>query len=1448
MQNPTTASDFQSWVAACTNPSNPNNSPNNNPSVGDVDSVAIRLRQEARLHFQQLSSPGSPTPADADADGPSSLSTVAQDLSKASSSTPNGALAILVSALRPAISTDGSVVSRRRGLHCLEGALEGTSSLTQGVRQAVGNFLVELCRVEGEQTVHGATESFVDAENLTAEEVTRRLQAMEQAHTAGHDSNSFAAREDVRDSAVACLKALLRSRLDFFPTQQSKNKSLSEASSGSLLDQPIKEARSVVCESVELRLKLAMSGVCYRCASDPIDTDEKVMMSAGDGYDAMDLDFSIEEKLSKLPRAKRSLCFELLDGALDGMKEDVMRGDSLRSELPSSESDFPPPVMKTISNFASFTASCLHGETDPRCLLQLLRLLNKMQRKMCPLFDGKNASLGVDHGMSDSVDSRVHFPSTQFFDAVAPYYPVHFTPPKNDPHKITRDMLHDALMAVLCEKGVVIASSPMADGVDNMIVLAARMFMERLDPLKSTEYHPPSNGAESEEEDKLEAVGDLSTLFLPSNSSVAENESMNQISSLNVTRVPPSFLTELSSTLTRVHEDAVSSYATDNRKSLASAIRQFSSSLAHSLEMLVACTGSKGGSDRKTSLWEAFVVNTINRLSPAMESSPQSMHGRASTAYLASLAAGGGIETLSEVLSACIPRFLRALSIADVTNSTVEKTNLVSAMRGMAAMMSSCRVVMERWQRGNTGVRIHPHPLASYLSSIIERIANIFNSPEDDEDEALSSAAVAALESMLTSADLRMLNDHEIALLTNMLSLMAEAILAKEDDVFASGGPAFKFTDEWKTSCARTVGVLIATSLCEDEINDSPMEKDIKLTELTDSLLRRVMNSAVSRDSSSDSQACRYDWIVLATACSFGNEQVAREIVSELLSKTMIGLRSPRSDCPPIMAFSFISRNGGPNVAKAFHMTTPPSTSVVDIINELCKPLNDEKSPSNTIATRGQLFGAGMSHLQLPAIIAKDEEECHSVVRISILNFPCMPCFADSQSFHVAQVERAYSILPYLIPVFQCPPAVLSFDGLAKLVEQVLPPLSRWDEVKLCVCLPLVASILSDSEFGRKRNVGLLTTVNSMIRHLAEFVMRSDHESRSRSAAASCLFSIFINFDDGSLTSQEIIEGVIFEALVGSLQMLGADTLMPPVPTSNDILVSSNGCAIDTHFFRVENIFSFMSVLGSAAACKGGSHSKDADLIATFLIEMACTGSSSFPFSKAAKNRVTWPEEGRNYPSSDRFAKLSLLPAFSFGSMISVYNGIPFWRQRVVYKTISYALKALQDETRSLNPPALGPLAVCATLCCLPVSLLSESNLRQMIPILVAGLVHLSKDLSALNDCANSWSSQSDVLGLILAALIKQFALSPEVLARFTSVIISSLTMLCACTKYDDSFFPKQILALQCLENAAKVPSSRNAKLRERDQVVAVLSVVLDHPSVVVRQAVVHVRNVWLSL
>lgn len=1280
-----------------------------------------------------------------------------------------------MSSLRPIIAGE-SIRARVCGLHLLEGALDGCTS-TQGVRQAVGYFLVELCRADG--TGAHNPELFVDGDGLSPEEVTQQLKALEQkAATSNSGAGAGSSVEEARDSAMSCLKALLSSSLELFPTQQSQSKSQGDLLMGAL---------SVLYESMELRMDLAMKGVRYRCDVDAMDMDaaDKVM-NAGDGYEQYnDGDATMEENLSQLPRAKRSMCFTLLEGALDGLSEDVMRGKERSSELV-----FPAPVRKTMVKFASFTASCIQGETDPRCLLQLLRLLNKVQGVMCPLIAATTTS-SADAEVMDIDNNLIQFPFTELFDAVAPYYPVYFTPPKNDPYKITQDVLRKALMAVLCEEGVptstATSSSMIEDGDENMIVHSARMFMERLDPMRSSDYQAPSSGVESEEEDKAEAVRDLSELLLPSNridqSNISDSESMviPPKYSANLTRVSCTLLSELSSTLTRVHEEAVSNLTNGKWKILASSIRQFSSSLAYSLELLSVSTGSKVSSG-----WTSFVVNTINHLAPSLESSPQGMHGRASTAYLASLAAtGGGIITLEKVLQACIPRLLSVLSKFDHDNT--ERT--VAAIRGIAALVSSCRVAMDFLGKDNQGVRMHPHPLSSYASNIVELVSVIFDTGIKVRQEELLSAIMAIIESLLTSADLSLFNDNAVDLLVKMLTWIAEVVLSEDDST------ASKSNNEWKRECARAMGVFIATGL-EDASDGSPAVTPSKLSVLADELCSRAI---VSSNSSSVSQTYRSDWIALATACSNGTEHVNRRILEAILTKAVSALQSSDSDYASFMVFSFIIRNGGPDVAKAFHSLTSPGITYLDIVNELCK------SPSNG---KG-LLSRGISQLKLPW--QNGEEEKNKL---------------DTQ------IKLANSVLPHLIPAFESPSAALSFVGIVQLLDQSLPPLSKWDENKLCVVSSLVAATLTNSkDIKGQLNEVPSKALKTLIRQLSEFVIGSQHEKQSRASAATCLFLMVVHadLDEDSSTILQATLDEIYTSLVDSLRTLQADA---------------------TNLSRIEEIFNFMGQWGSIAACNGGSLSTIADEIATFFVEMACTGSSSFPINSYTvefpKSSVDENEKQSIIGNYD----ISILPALTFGNMLSVKAGSPFWRQRIIFKITSAVMKVVGRETHSHNPPPCGALAVCSILCCFPCSLLNEENKKQIIPMLIAGLVHLSKHVDDMTQTEGLSSNVLDALGLILAALVK--ILSEEHLSnglgRFICVIVSSLLKLSTREICSDSYFPKQILALQCLENVARAPFSRNTKLRERDLVVAELSTVVDHPSIIVRQAVVHVRNMWYTL
>ena len=82
--------------------------------------------------------------------------------------------------------------------------------------------------------------------------------------------------------------------------------------------------------------------------------------------------------LSLLPRAKRAICFRVLDeAALQGIQCSV-DVDGLDSHS-SASSVLMSSCSNQLVDFVIFAATCLIGETDPRCLMQMLQLLFQMQ-------------------------------------------------------------------------------------------------------------------------------------------------------------------------------------------------------------------------------------------------------------------------------------------------------------------------------------------------------------------------------------------------------------------------------------------------------------------------------------------------------------------------------------------------------------------------------------------------------------------------------------------------------------------------------------------------------------------------------------------------------------------------------------------------------------------------------------------------------------------------------------------------------------------------------------------------------------------------------------------------------------------------------------------------------------------------------------------------------------
>jgi hypothetical protein len=142
-------------------------------------------------------------------------------------------------------------------------------------------------------------------------------------------------------------------------------------------------------------------------------------------------------------------------------------------------------------------------------------------------------------------------------------------------------------------------------------------------------------------------------------------------------------------------------------------------------------------------------------------------------------------------------------------------------------------------------------------------------------------------------------------------------------------------------------------------------------------------------------------------------------------------------------------------------------------------------------------------------------------------------------------------------------------------------------------------------------------------------------------------------------------------------------------------------------------------------------------------------------------------EQGRKHPLLDPASLVSMLPASAFGSILSVHNGGPFWRQRMTHITLPVILEALRTQAKSQDPPAMGTLTVvCHLICCLPATLLETSNFKQIIPTLIAGLVYFSKNVNAFAQSDIITPKSLNLLSVVLAALLKILTTSPDDVSR----------------------------------------------------------------------------------
>jgi hypothetical protein len=811
--------------------------------------------------------------------------------------------------------------------------------------------------------------------------------------------------EQIRDAAVMGLTGLV-----CLPTSATTNDDLAEA--------------------VKMRVMFSQRGVSHRCAEPEEDEDAGYDHGFGRGRSN-----DIRGGLSTLPRSKRSMCFDLVRSAISGVAK--MSPPLMESTL---------VIQPLLIEFANFAANCLQGESDPRCLQQLLQLLNTLQMAFQPLF-------------VSSKDADTVFPTSALFDAVAPYFPIQFTPPPNNIHGISRIGLHSALVSVLTYTRY--DANAQEHNRHTMLNLSAGLFLEQLLPLD-----PDENPSVF---DQLEAVECLTTLLFPSD--LNGGSQCDQLEAATVR--------SMSQALIAVHNESSLAVAQggetgEHNKRLANSCRTFVSKVAFQLELAT-----------NKVLWETFVAEPLSKSASRLRTAPAA--SRTAIAYVACLAASGGSKTLRYCLGSCLAPLIEV-----VADKLEDRDNAAAAAHGIGAFFSSCRVAMDRAKK--QGVALHPHPLEPYSAKAFQALYAAFDLLKEAMDEDGTSSllvrigAVRALESVLVASSSDQFEADDYQKICDLAKELLGAIVCSSPT--ADDGDV-----EWKNACALTLGSLIGRSLDHvdnaesdsSESANSVLATETVRTHMQTNIYPELLASVAKKVDTLE--ASRYDRMALALACKSGTA-VAKLIVSSLLQSLSDALQLNKLGAASFChaeALSFVLRQGGDLTIQAYHEDSN-SENIISKLSSLDAELGDKANTS----------------------------------RMSIVENLSLPATMEEQEALKVAVLTAYKIISFLLPAYQKFAPHVSVQEMVEQVAKRIPPLSDSDNVSLCVRLPLLAASLHGvimdlpDQDAMETDEAMDDRLTEMAPALAEYVLSADYESKARSAAASCLHATITSYTRGS--------------------------------------------------------------------------------------------------------------------------------------------------------------------------------------------------------------------------------------------------------------------------------------------------------------------------------------------
>jgi hypothetical protein len=710
-------------------------------------------------------------------------------------------------------------------------------------------------RVRGLHVLSGAIGGCADA--LLSNRTTSLLGKFLIGHCGPIEDDEYGEDFDsmIRDAAVSALGAL------------------TQTAAGETTDQGLFEA-------LTMRLQFSRQAIERRCAAPDEDSEMSAYGSSSSNNNNNNNNRHTQDirgGLSALTRSKRAICFAVIGSTAAGIATMTKEAD----QLPEDIIDRAQPHLVEYARFAS---NCIHGESDPRCLLQLLLILHEVQLTFSPWFQSSTTP--------DSV-----FPADDMFDAVSPYYPIQFTPPPNDIHRITRYDLHRALINVL--NYTKMDENSISHNRHSMLGLSVGLYVEQMVPMEGEES--------SSTVERQEALDCLAELLFPNNES--ESESLCNLLDVPGTR-------NLYVALESTHAEsslAVASgigFQREQSKRLADDCRTLVSKIAYQLEI---------APNRK--LFYAFVSEPLQKQARKIKLSPS--HAKTSIAYIACLAASGRSRTLRLCLSTGLDPLLENLGEGQLK----DEEDVTAAAHGVGAFFSSCRVATERAKE--KGVALHPHPLEPYTEKAYQLLLGAF----DDKELSTSPkiGIVRALESLIISCPKTDMESNDETRMSSFVEKLLEITVAEtteEDD---------EAETDWKMVCSSALGSIVGTAL-DLEIGESTEETDAPfLSNATiHSFIKEQIYSAMLESALKDSmgrQADRLDRRALATACNF-SETTAKSVTSLLLENLCAAIKQDifnPSCVTSAETLSYMLAHGGDKCRRAYH-DNPASDALLTTI------------------------------------------------------------------------------------------------------------------------------------------------------------------------------------------------------------------------------------------------------------------------------------------------------------------------------------------------------------------------------------------------------------------------------------------------------------------------------------------------------------------------------------